>query len=667
MSGIAGIWHLNGQHIDEAQLTSMTDAIAHRGPHGTEHWSEGPVGFGHVMLRSVPEAENEIQPLVSTDGSRALVMDGRIDNREEVIGALGLSMDYLSEPDSKLVLEAYEKWGVDVAKHLLGDFALAIWDARAKHLFLARDHFGIKPLFYAHEPGKLFAFASEVKALRAAGIASSALNEMKIAQFLLLPVEVEPTTTYYRDVVNLLPAHRLVVGSTGDPVQETYWRLNPDFETRLGSDEEYVARFRELFDQAVRCRLRSTGPVGAMMSGGLDSTGIACTAARQLASDGKTLHTFSAVFDSIPEANERKWMESTLRKYGEQMEPHFLAADEYSPLMASESLTWHMDRASEGINSYIPFELYRRAGESGVQVVLDGFDGDTTVSHGDAYYLELLWNWRWVELWRMVKAGVKESGGGPREWRRTFRGWIKFYLRHQPSLQGLLQLWRGHDGAAGDQVLRLKREGGSFRGTGWMQLLNRAFSERIQKHVEPPDASPMWKRERDHHHMLLTRPLMESALQGFDAKAVAAGVDVRFPFYDVRLVTYCLSLPGRLKRRGAWSRWIMRASMEGVLPEDVQWRVGKPDLIASYIAGLTRHDVERVATFGAQVRAGSPIGEYLNVEEIADLAERFAAGKLSERTQEDERVVLWRAMALQNWLSNEVCQPEIEPHTVGSI
>ncbi|HEX7071614.1 MAG TPA: lasso peptide isopeptide bond-forming cyclase [Rhodothermales bacterium] len=671
MSGIAGIFHLSGRPVDPTQLESMTDAIAHRGPHGQGHWVDGPIGLGHVLLRTVPEARFESQPLNSEDERFVVVLDGRIDNREELVEALDLPRRMLREPDVVLVGEAYRKWGTSIAKHLLGDFALAIWDREARQLFLARDHFGIRPLFYVHEPGRLFAFASEVKALRAAGLASNRLDSLKIAQFLLLPVDVDPVSTYYSEVSNLLPAHQLVIGRDATEVrQEQYWALDPTKEARLGSDDEYIARFRELFDQAVRCRLRSATPVGAMMSGGLDSTAIACVASRQLAEKGEPVRTYSAVFDNIPEANERKWIESTLQQYGDGMQPTFFAADQTSPLSSSETLTWYMDRANEGINSYIPFELYRRAGEDGVLVMLDGFDGDTTVSHGDAYYLELLWSWRWLELLRDIRASVEVNGGSRKDWLRVYRGWIKFYLRHQPLLQGFLTLWRRRSGteeAGQDDALRIKNEGGAWRGTSWRKILSSAFARHIDPFVQPPDAETMWTRERDHHYMNLTRPLMESALRSFDAKAAAAGIEARYPFYDVRLVEYCLSLPGRFKRREGFSRWIMRTAMEGILPKDVQWRLGKPDLVSSYIAGLWNYDRERIAAFGREIGPESPIAEYLDVKTIADLANRFAAGELSDRSHEDERVLLWRAMALEQWLSNDVCKPEIEPQAVDSM
>ncbi len=668
MSGIAGIWRLDGQPAASERVRCMTDAIAHRGPDGVGHWVEGAVGLGHVMFRTVPEAEGETQPLVSEDGRVVLVMDGRVDNREEMIRALGLPSSFLHHPDSALVLAGYRRWGADVLEHLLGDYALAVWDAREQRLLLARDHFGIRPLYYVHRPGRFFAFASEIKALRAAGFDVGAVNEHKIAEFLLIPVRLEPEMTFFKEVRAVPPAHALTIEAGSDARSRAYWSLDPTREIRFRTDEAYVEQFREHFEEAVRCRLRSRAPVGSMLSGGLDSTSIACVAAGQLAERGEPLHTYSAVFDSIPSCNERPFVEAALRDYPGVMKPVFFDADTSGPLAHNAELTWHLERPNEGINAYMSWPLHQKAREQGVRVVLDGFDGDTTVSHGTGYLYELLWSRRWIRLWREVRLMVLEMGGKERHARRAYLKWLKQYVRFRPGMARVLAaLGRGE--AAMSDALQFSAMGTAWTGNAWRRYFTPSFVDAVAPHGTRPEGPEAYRTERANHYARLTRPIMAYGARLIDAQAVAAGIEVRMPFFDVRLVEYCLALPGNLKRRDGWGRWIMRRAMDGILPPEVQWRHGKANLAPGYIRSLTEDEDETLRQYADAFTKGGLLADYLDGAAVGRLARQMAGGTLVAPKSEAERMVLWRALALAQWFSTVVedNQPEIDPCTVDSI
>jgi asparagine synthase (glutamine-hydrolysing) len=668
MSGIAGIWHLDGQPAASERIRCMTDAIAHRGPDGVGRWVEGSVGLGHVMLRTVPEAEGETQPLVSEDGAVVLVMDGRVDNREEMIRALGLPAAFLRRPDSALVLAGYRRRGADVLKHMLGDYALAVWDAREQRLLLARDHFGIRPLYYVHRPGRFFAFASEVKALRAAGFAGDGVNELKIAEFLLFPVHVEPEMTFFKEVCAVPPAHTLTIEAGGDVRSRAYWALDPMREIRFKTDEDYVAQFQAHFEEAVRCRLRSHAPVGSMLSGGLDSTSIACVAARQLEKKGKPLHTYSAVFDGIPSCNERPFIEAALRKYPDVMQPVFFDADTSGPLVHNAELTWYLERPNEGINTYMSWSLHHRAREQGVRVVLDGFDGDTTVSHGDGYFYELLWSYHWVKLWREVRATVLKMGGRERHARRAFFKWMKQYVRLQPGMARVLAgLGRGE--VVERETLRFSTMGTSWAGRAWQRYFAPSFVDAVVPHEAEAGRPEVYRTERARHHAKLTRPIMAYGAQLINAQAAAAGLEVRMPFFDVRLVEYCLALPGHLKRRDGWGRWIMRRAMDGILPPEVQWRNGKTNLAPGYIRSFQEEERETLRQYAVAFAQEGLLADYIDGEAVGHLARQLAGGSLNAPKLEAERMVLWRALALAQWFATVVenKEPEIDPCTVDSI
>ena len=202
MSGITGIYFVDGRPVDASRLERMVNVLSHRGPDGIGMWSEGPVGFGHRMLWTTPESRRETLPLVSQCDGLVITADARIDNREELADLLDINNNQLELlSDSALILAAYERWGEDSPEKLLGDFAFVIWDRRKRELFAARDFFGTKP-FYYYFGGGTFAFASEIKSIFRSGVVARIVNEVRVADFLSAsgPEGDDCTITCYRGV-----------------------------------------------------------------------------------------------------------------------------------------------------------------------------------------------------------------------------------------------------------------------------------------------------------------------------------------------------------------------------------------------------------------------------------------------------------------------------------
>jgi len=338
----------------------------------------------------------ERQPLVSASADLVLTADARLDNRDELCSLLPAPCGFT---DAELILAAYERWAERCPEHLLGDFAFAIWDARRQIVFCARDHFGVKPFYYHHRPGRLFALASEIKGLLALPDVPRRLNETRVADY-LVPLLEDKVITFYEDIVRLPPAHRMMV--TREAVRiERYWALDPEREIHLKSDAEYAAAFREIFTEAVRCRLRSAFPVGSMLSGGLDSSSIVCVARKLLAEEGRgPLHTFSAVFDEVPEADERPYINAVVAR--NRVAPHIVRGDQLSPLDDLDRMLAMQDEPFYAPNLFLHWGLYQAACAAAVRVILDGLDGDTTVSHGIGYLRELAGSGHWLRLAREV-------------------------------------------------------------------------------------------------------------------------------------------------------------------------------------------------------------------------------------------------------------------------
>ena len=297
MSAIVGIYRFTPDINNlENSLTRMLDSLAHRGSDCKGMWIDKVIGLGNRMFWTTPESIHEKLPLKSRCGNYVITCDARIDNRDDLISALGLEKapdEVLC--DSQVILAAYEKWGEDCPCKLLGDFAFAIWNQRNCSLFCARDPVGVKP-FYYHLSDRWFGFASEIKALIALPGTPRRLDEIRVADF-LAPIVANQERTFYQDIKRLPPAYTLLVLNNQNKSQlKQYWKFNPEIELTLASEEEYIETFKTLFIEAVRCRLRSAFPIGSTLSGGLDSSSIAVTAGKILECKGQQLHTMSAIF-----------------------------------------------------------------------------------------------------------------------------------------------------------------------------------------------------------------------------------------------------------------------------------------------------------------------------------------------------------------------------------
>lgn len=644
MSAVAGIYHLDGRPVDKQVMQSMVDRMSHRGPDAQDLWTNGAVGLGHCMLHTTPESFHAALPRVSEQSGCVITADARIDNRDELKNHLRLSSD--SErviPDSTLILRAYEKWGRDCVDHLLGAFVFAIWDPRERHLFCAKDHFGVRPLYYYHEQGKLFAFASEIKALFQVDGVPKVPDEVKVADHLMAPVEEDVTRTYFKHVRRLAPAHTLVVKSDS-AINNQYWSLDPSREIRLASDEEYTERFQTLFEKAVRARLRSAHPIGCMLSGGLDSSSITCQAAQILRdSNGKLpLHTFSAVFDKFSDSDERPFIEAVLQKYDDELSPHLIRVDKKSPLAEWDELCQFLDGACPWGNRYIQWRLLRSAREQGVRVLLDGFDGDTTVSHGTGYFNQLREEGKWLSLVREVAQYARTNDESPRD---AVWSWIKGPLFSLPGFSQLVKVRRTVKGFVNGQERATQKVSEE---PAWRRALSEMLIQKVEPYLEEKE-DPKPPTQRENQYRLLTRSLMTRIFDVHSYVSPSSSVSLRYPFYDKRLVEYCLALPPDQKLRRGWSRLVLRRGMENILPHSIQWRKGKGDLSHGFDQGLVTHErslLERLM----QGELGG-VNRFVSSDFLQEAVPNYLEGEIGTGS-EGEGLVVWRALSLALWFQH---------------
>ncbi len=582
MSAITGIYHLDNRPVDQEVLNKMMAALAHRGPDGAGVWVNGQIGLGHRMLWTTPESINEKLPFESNPEDLVITADARIDNREELISIFGLKQRSESSiSDSELILASYKKWGEDCPKKLLGDFAFAIWDKRKKNLFCARDPMGIKP-FYYYKSEKIFVFASEVKGILANAEVPRRLNETRVADH-LVPIFHDHTSTYYQDIVQLPHAH-CMTRESGKSRSWRYWSLDHPKEITMGSDEEYQDAFRDLLNEAIRCRLRSAYPVGSTLSGGLDSSAIACLGDKIMKANGENLlHTFSAIFPSIagedPNSDDVPFIESVLKEG--DFKAHFAHIDRCKPL---EDTTLYKDEVVAAPNWYMFNQLFGLAQKTGVRVILSGQGGDEVVSYGYEYLEQLANSARWEEFVKETNGISQNFGGTPVHYFRQYG--VPYFTElaqsnHWPSfIKQACMASRYLDVNCMQLLLKaglLPFIPESICGIRQRLAGRRPSASRLNQAIKPEFARSVGLEGRI-RGFNNNSGFSQFILGMFDQASGIFSLEQRYPFYDKRLMEFCVAIPFEQKLKHGWTRSIFRRAMENILPTSVQWRTDKGNL-----------------------------------------------------------------------------------------
>ncbi len=562
MSGFFGIFRTDGEPVEPDDLIVMRDAMSCWGPSGSRMWSDGPIGLGHLMSCVTPESEGDVQPREDSRGAAVLAARVRLDNREDLFDSMGLPRHASRPvPDSGLILRAYEKWGADCTQRLLGDWAFAVWDPARQSLLLARDHCGTTGIYFCRR-GQRFAFASSLKALTALPWIEVRPNLYRIARLCALWVAKGDTTTCYEGVHQLPPAHRLCLDGRGDRL-ERYWRLEDSPGIRLKTDDEYVHAFTEVFEEAVRCRLRSRGKIGISLSGGLDSGSVAAVAAKELAAGGRRLHALSAVpgFDlselgpAMRAGDETAWIQATCRHIG-NVDLHYATANDVSPVEAIRRM--HDLRGEPGIGaSNYPWLISRmvRARGLGIEVLLTGGGGNGTISwDGTGCLLRLFKDGRLGELLDQLKT---PGGAYTGQSLRRFLGQV---------VRPMLPLgW--YD--------RIRHEAAGHEPWEAYCALNPVFGKRldltgsmVRLGHDPDRRIP---QDPVRHRFLIIRPGHDPSGALVQALGAGYGIEIRDPTMDRRVVEFCLGIPAVQYVHRGRRRWLIRRAMAGRLPGEVLW------------------------------------------------------------------------------------------------
>jgi asparagine synthase (glutamine-hydrolysing) len=607
MSGIAGVWNVDGRPVDAGVLAAMSGALRHRGPDGERRRIAGPFGLAHQHLLTLPEEAREAQPLEDASGV-LLAFDGRVDNRRELLAALNLPG---STSDAAVVLAAYDAWRDRFASHLNGDFALAVFDPRVPRLLLARDCIGIRPLYYTRHDG-FVAFASEVKALLEHPDVEVRADDEGIADFVLTPSRPidRQEVTCFSGVSSVVPAHTVSI-EPGRLASRRYWDFDPGRTIGLRSPEEYCDAYRERFVEAVRRRARSSRPVAVSVSGGLDSSSIFCqaeTLRRAGVAECPGVAGISHLGVEGSEADERAYLAAVERDYRVSIE-----AFPIEPLGE-----YARDLREQVINNEAPLfdymwaatrEVHGRATRRGARVLLSGAWGDQ-VLFSSAYLVDLFGRLAWSRVRRHLREYTAWFGAA--ESRALARRLpIDFARHHLPR-----------------QIVRpckwiRRRLFGADRARPWY---SERFLERALRFANQPaligsgfhsaHARGIYSEARSKYHV--------HCMEWQNKAAARSGLDVAFPFLDRDLLAFLMAIPGEVQTPGGVPRGLARQAMRGVLPEAIRTRRSKADF-----SGFVNRGVARDAATIAGMLDGGSLGirlGYFNPEQLVPAVIALARG-----------------------------------------
>jgi len=548
MSAIYGFWRFDGAPVDPHDIDHMGATMAHRASDGRDCFIDGSIGLGHGLLRETREDAADAQPLYDRDAALVRVADARIDNRDSLADLLTIDPNTLATlPDSALILRAYRQWGEACAAHLLGDFAFALWDVRARKLMLGRDHMGQRYVHY-HQGDGFFAFATEPKALLSLADVPRKLDDGTIARMLWMDLAPGNGETFFDGIRGIAGGTTLTIAADGSATPRRYWSIAPDPVHAGRTPDYYVQTYRRLLAEAVACRVhRAIAPPGLMLSGGFDSSAIAGLSRDALPAGMKLVTVSSALapgsdhrFDARPKAQ-------ACQDAMPHLDHHWFVRTTETPFDDFESQCLANDRPPIA-SCHVLQGLSRRLAAQGCRVAMDGFGGDQTINpRRNRALAAVLARGRLVPFFKGVFGAARH---------RQQSVWTQFArVRRQIVPRPMRALWR---------QLR-------YQPAPWRRLAYAvpALTERMVRTGKLTPSSPLKADERQNEpakDKMLLNIIQCWARPNLAIEMAAAGLVLTRPMLDKRIVEFGLAIPEHLHFSDGRARHLARLALSDVLP-----------------------------------------------------------------------------------------------------
>ncbi|MFI5130166.1 MAG: asparagine synthase (glutamine-hydrolyzing) [Chitinophagales bacterium] len=571
MCGIAGIINPRSRDAREDRqsalkyrMQQMTNSIAHRGPDKEGWWmnASANVGLGHRRLSIIDLSDAASQPLSLTpalstggegwgeEGRYTIIHNGEIYNYIELREELQQKgYSFRTSSDTEVIVAAYDHFEDECLDHFDGMFAFAIWDEKEQELFAARDRFGEKPFYYSLNDRE-FVFASEMKALWTAGV-DRTLNLQMLFNFITIGYTDNPgrpEETFFENVFRLPAASQLYyTPSTNELIIEKYWDIDPAVQNKTINDQDATEQFKHLFTTSVKRRLRSDVAVGTSLSGGLDSSSVVAAASR-LTTHHSPLTSFTATFPGF-EKDESHFARQVARQFN--LKPYTIEITVNDLIRDWERFMYHQEEPFATASAYAQYKVYELAKQHDVKVLLDGQGADEILAGYSRYY-----KWYWQELFqkrKLVRSKELQAAAdmGVEE-KFSFKNIIAALVPDIASVilerQYLVNALR-HEDLTPEFVKLQSKE--AYYSTPSDFSLNGVLYFNTCMHG------------------------LEELLRLADRNSMAHGREVRMPFLNHELVEFVFSLPSRFKIRNAWTKWILRQTMNDQLHADIVWRKKK--------------------------------------------------------------------------------------------
>lgn len=550
MCGIAAIISPTKIENPQQHLTAATASLIHRGPEQQQYWinHEETVGLGHSRLCIIDPEPRSNQPLRYLD-RYLIIYNGELYNYLELKKELEKKgLHFNTESDTEVIVASYHALKKDCLQTFDGMFAFAIWDEQEKVLFAARDRFGEKPFFFFYNEKK-FLIGSEIKALWALGIPKH-VNETMLYNYLSIGYTsnpFNPQETFYQEIQKLpaasileysLKTHKLVI--------EKYWDLEI-IENKSITLQQATEQFVGLFKESIRKRLRSDVAIGTSLSGGLDSSSIVALCAQQ-ASQQYTHKCFTASFPGF-DKTEDNYALLVAKQFG--LQHHLISIDDEDLLKDFNTVMSHQEEPVGSSSVVAQYKVYQAAKQNGVTVLLDGQGADEILAGYHKYY-----KWRWQELYAEKK--LKKSGELPAA--------MAIGVQERFGLTNKAMAMLPHFSMA---MLQSKKAKAASRQTD----LNREFAFLNKRNLYYSTPSECTLNSALYFNTLVYG--LEELLRYADRNSMANAVEVRLPFLNHHLVEFLFTLPPDLKIKNGWTKWLLRKSMDDLLPKEITWRKDK--------------------------------------------------------------------------------------------
>ena len=609
--------------MDPRVLERMRDVITHRGPDEAGIFVDANIGLGHRRLSIVDVASGH-QPMTNEDGSLQIIYNGEVYNHADYRDDLeARGHVYRTHCDTETILHLYEEHGDGCVNYLRGMFAFAIWNTRKKELLIARDRLGVKPLYYFHaDDGSLY-FGSEIKTIFQASALKPQINFHALPDYLANHA-TSGEETLYKGVKRLLPGHTLTWRDGAVEIKK-YWDVSfAKTADQTRSDKDFIAEWYELFRTSVRLRLMADVPLGMFLSGGIDSSAIAAVMSGMV---DEPIKTFSVAF-AEREANELAYARIVAEAYKTNHHEVVVSPEEF--FNALPKLVWHEDEPLAHPSSVALYFVSLLASQH-VKVVLTG-EGSDELLAGYGRYRKTILN---LSL-------------GKHYWNLTpdlLRGAVSSGIKGLPTSRMRQKLLRSFLGVAPDIESIYFDNFAVFPLAMQADLLSNEAVEQIGR-IDPYAGVRTALAETD-AQSLLDRLLytdiktyLHELLMKQDQMSMATSVESRVPFLDHKLVEFTCSLPERLKLRGGTTKYILRESMKGVLPEAILSRskMGFPVPIAAWFRGAYRSVIDEYVLSERAMSRG-----LFNRDFVSELVNRHQSGAENH----DER--LWALVNFEIW------------------